>query len=118
MSRALSMDLRRQVMVRLAEGETIRQVAVALSVAPSSVVKWPQRLSSCGLTLPAAGSCGNAIRGGSAVPASLQPGPQAGFCLTQHLRPPQLVRRAFFFDGSGNFAPTSLSPPQGSSSGR
>jgi len=43
MTRALSMDLRERAMARLEMGETCRQVASALQVAVSSVVKWSQR---------------------------------------------------------------------------
>ncbi len=44
MTRPLSMDLRERAMVRLASGESVRSVAAALSVSPSSVVKWSKRL--------------------------------------------------------------------------
>ena len=43
MSGPISMDLRERAMARLDRGETVRQVAAALLVAPSSVVKWNQR---------------------------------------------------------------------------
>jgi putative transposase len=36
------MDLRLRAMARLASGESVRLVAAALDVAPSSVVKWSQ----------------------------------------------------------------------------
>lgn len=52
MSKALSNDLRERAMARLAAGETVRQVAVALRVAPSSVVKWSQRLRRTGSVAP------------------------------------------------------------------
>ena len=52
MSKALSIDLRERAIVRLAAGETVRQVAAALSVAPSSVVKWSQRLRRTGSVAP------------------------------------------------------------------
>ena len=42
-TRALSMDLRERAMARLEKGETCRQVAAALQVGVSSVVKWSQR---------------------------------------------------------------------------
>ena len=42
MTRALSMDLRERAMARLEKGETCRQVASALQVAVSSVVRWSQ----------------------------------------------------------------------------
>ena len=40
MTRPISMDLRERALARRAEGQSVRQVAVALKVAPSSVVKW------------------------------------------------------------------------------
>lgn len=48
MVRPLSMDLRERAVARLASGESVRAVAAALSVAPSSVVKWSQRLRATG----------------------------------------------------------------------
>ena len=39
-------------MARLAQGESVRQVAAALDVAPSSVVKWSQRLRETGSCAP------------------------------------------------------------------
>lgn len=39
-------------MARLDRGETVRQVAAALSVAPSSVVKWNQRRRRTGSVAP------------------------------------------------------------------
>lgn len=39
-------------MARLAKGESVRQVASALDVAPSSVVKWSQRLRTTGSCAP------------------------------------------------------------------
>ena len=39
-------------MARLAEGQSVRQVAAALEVAPSSVVKWSQRLRATGSCAP------------------------------------------------------------------
>ena len=47
------MDLRERAMARLAKGESVRQVAEALDVAPSSVVKWSQRLRVTGSCAPA-----------------------------------------------------------------
>ena len=38
------MDIRDRAMAQLDAGKTVREVAEALSVAPSSVVKWSQRL--------------------------------------------------------------------------
>lgn len=52
MGRALSMDLRERAMVRVAAGESVRAVASALGVAPSSVVKWSQRLRETGSCAP------------------------------------------------------------------
>lgn len=53
MGKALSMDLRQRAMARLSGGESVRQVAAALDVAPSSVVKWSQRLRKTGSCAPA-----------------------------------------------------------------
>lgn len=53
MGRAISMDLRERAMARLAKGESVRQVAAALDVAPSSVVKWSQRFRVTGSCAPA-----------------------------------------------------------------
>lgn len=47
------MDLRERAMARLEKGESVRQVAEALDVAPSSVVKWSQRLRATGSCAPA-----------------------------------------------------------------
>jgi len=47
------MDLRDRAMVRLEKGESVRQVAAALDVAPSSVVKWSQRQRETGSFAPA-----------------------------------------------------------------
>lgn len=52
MARALSMDLRERAVARLAAGESVRAVAAALAVAPSSVVKWSQRLRATGSVAP------------------------------------------------------------------
>jgi putative transposase len=51
--RAISMDLRERAMARLEKGESVRRVAEALVVAPSSVVKWSQRLRATGSCAPA-----------------------------------------------------------------
>jgi putative transposase len=51
--KALSMDLRERAMSRLSEGESVRAVALAFGVAPSSVVKWSQRLCGTGSCAPA-----------------------------------------------------------------
>lgn len=53
MGKAISMDLRERAMARLAAGQSVRRVASALDVAPSSVVKWSQRLRSTGSCAPA-----------------------------------------------------------------
>jgi len=52
MTKPLSMDLRERAMARLAAGESVRAVASALSIAPSSVVKWSQRLRVTGSAAP------------------------------------------------------------------
>lgn len=52
MTKPLSMDIRDRAMARLDLGETVRDVAVALSVAPSSVVKWSQRRRTLGSAAP------------------------------------------------------------------
>jgi transposase len=46
------MDLRERAVARIAAGESVRKVARALSVAPSSVVKWTQRLRATGSVAP------------------------------------------------------------------
>jgi transposase len=46
------MDLRERAVARIAAGESVRKVALALSVAPSSVVKWTQRLRATGSVAP------------------------------------------------------------------
>ena len=52
MTRPLSKDIRDRAMARLDAGETVRGVAEALSVAPSSVVKWSLRLRATGSAAP------------------------------------------------------------------
>lgn len=52
MTRPLSMDLRERAMARVAAGESVRAVAGALSVSPSSVVKWSKRLRETGSAAP------------------------------------------------------------------
>ena len=47
------MDLRERAMARLAGGQSVRRVASALDVAPSSVVKRLHRLRSTGRCAPA-----------------------------------------------------------------
>ena len=53
MTRPISMDLRERATTRLASGQSVRQAAAALEVAPSSVVKWSQRLRATGSCAPA-----------------------------------------------------------------
>jgi putative transposase len=52
MTKPLSMDIRERAMARLDAGETVRAVAEALSVAPSSVVKWSERRRETGRVAP------------------------------------------------------------------
>jgi putative transposase len=52
MSQAYSMDLRERAMARVAAGESARSVAAVLSVSPSSVIKWGQRLRAKGSVAP------------------------------------------------------------------
>jgi len=52
MTKPLSMDIRERAMARLDEGETVRRIAEALSVAPSSVVKWSERRRETGSVAP------------------------------------------------------------------
>ena len=52
MTRPLSMDLRERAMARLAAGESARSIAAVLSISPSSVVKWSQRLRRTGSVAP------------------------------------------------------------------
>ena len=52
MSRALSMDLRERAVARVLAGESVRSVAVALSVSASSVVRWSQRYRATGSAAP------------------------------------------------------------------
>src|ERR1700732_1565717 len=52
MVRPLSMDLRERAGARMAAVESVRKVARAPSVAPSSVVKWTQRLRATGSVAP------------------------------------------------------------------
>ncbi len=53
MPKPYSMDLRERAMARLAEGETSYEVAEALSVAVSSVIKWAARAREYGSPAPA-----------------------------------------------------------------
>ena len=52
MTKPLSMDIRDRAMARLDAGEAVRRIAGALSVAPSSVVKWSQRRRATGSAVP------------------------------------------------------------------
>lgn len=52
MAKPCSLDLRERAMARRAAGESIRSIAKALSIAPSSVVKWSQRLDATGSVSP------------------------------------------------------------------
>jgi putative transposase len=52
MTGRLSMDIRERAMARLDACETVREVAEALSVAPSSVVKLSQRRRATGSAAP------------------------------------------------------------------
>ena len=53
MPKPYSMDLRRRAMKRLEAGETTYEVAAALSVAVSSVIKWAARARAYGSPAPA-----------------------------------------------------------------
>jgi putative transposase len=53
MAKPLSMDLRERAVGRVLKGESVRVVAVALSISPSSVVKWSQRFRATGSAAPA-----------------------------------------------------------------
>ena len=48
MARPYSMDLRERAVARVQAGESVRGVAQALSLSPSSVVKWSQRFRATG----------------------------------------------------------------------
>ena len=52
MGKPYSMDLRERAISRVEAGESVRMVAAALSVAPSSVVKWRQRQRTTGSVAP------------------------------------------------------------------
>ncbi len=52
MAKPYSMDLRKRAMWRVQAGESVRTVAAALSISPSSVVKWSQRLRATGSVAP------------------------------------------------------------------
>ena len=52
MAKPYSMDLRERAISRVEAGESVRLVAAALSIAPSSVVKWCQRQRKTGSVAP------------------------------------------------------------------
>ncbi len=52
MTRPYSMDLRDRAVARVLAGESVRSVALALSISPSSVVRWSQRYRATGSALP------------------------------------------------------------------
>lgn len=52
MAGPLSMDLRKRAMARLDAGESTREVADALGVVPSTVVKWSHRVRDTGSVAP------------------------------------------------------------------
>ncbi len=52
MAKPYSMDLRNRAISRVQAGESVRSVAAALSISPSSVVKWSQRLRATGSVAP------------------------------------------------------------------
>ncbi|MHB1205994.1 MAG: IS630 family transposase [Rhodospirillaceae bacterium] len=52
MARPLSMDIRERAMARLAAGQTVREVALALRIGASSVVKWSARQRQHGSVAP------------------------------------------------------------------
>lgn len=52
MARPLSMDIRKRALARLAAGQTVREVASALRIGPSSVVKWSARQRAFGSVAP------------------------------------------------------------------
>lgn len=52
MARPYSMDLRERALARLEAGESVRRVAAALRISPSSVVKWRQRFRATGSVAP------------------------------------------------------------------
>ena len=52
MAKPYSMDLRERAVLRVVRGESVRAIAQALSVSPSSVVKWSQRFRATGSAAP------------------------------------------------------------------
>jgi putative transposase len=53
MTQPCSNDLRERAMARVAAGESIRAIAAALVISPSSVSKWSRRLRETGSVSPA-----------------------------------------------------------------
>lgn len=53
MTAPYSMDLRQRALARKARGETNREIAVALGIAPSCVSKWTRRKLETGSVAPA-----------------------------------------------------------------
>ena len=53
MTAPYSMDLRERAMARKAKGQTIREIAAALQIAPSCVSKWAKRERETGSLAPA-----------------------------------------------------------------
>jgi len=53
MTAPYSMDLRQRALARKARGETNRQIAAALGIAPSCVSKWTKRKHETGSVAPA-----------------------------------------------------------------
>jgi len=52
MAKPYSMDLRERALAGVLAGESVRSVAAALSISPSSVVKWSQRYRATGSVAP------------------------------------------------------------------
>ena len=72
MPRPYSLDLRERVVARVAAGETVRTVAAAFAVSPSSVVKWSQRwrATGCAAAKPMGGARRDAMAAGRAYALS------------------------------------------------
>lgn len=52
MTRPYSMDLRDRAIARVLAGESVRSVALALSISAATVVRWSQRYRATGKALP------------------------------------------------------------------
>lgn len=52
MTRPYSMDLRDRAVARVLAGESVRKVAVILSISPATVVRWSQRHRATGSAAP------------------------------------------------------------------